>query len=232
MKVHIYRPPLFGFNLRKFKFYNEDGNLLSYANEDSEVIINDAPGVIKTKVDWFIGKSEKLEGKEVYLISFFEQTSFLQWFIPSGFKNYFKFKEVSKEEYEASIETKRPDLNLRTEVSKRKSVVSRLISFAMLALVATLFYFTDYSSHQFQIEEVDFIRVIGLIAGFSSIVNLIWNFDRFSSPYPRGFFVMLLSVFLLWQFDVSSQFDYTILLIPAFAAIGILSVYSFGNKLG
>lgn len=229
MSVHIYRPILFGFKWRKFNFYDLNGKKLSFLTEDSEIVLKDAPHQIKVKVDWFSGKTKKLEGDEVYLIVYFEFGGFLEWFNPADCKKYFRFKEVSKAEYLKAIKTKGESLKLSKTVTKTASLTSRFLSFFMLLFVAVLFYYTDYSEINIQSDELDFIRFLALITGLGAIINLVTNFDKRSSPYPKVFFLVLLSVYTYWQFNSSHNIDATLFLLPALLAIVLSGFYSLGN---
>jgi len=230
MKVHIYRPSLFGFKLRKFNFYDEEGNKLFFLTDDTYKVLEDPPKQLKVKVDWFSGKTQPLSGDEVYLIVHFEIGSLWQWINPSYCKKYFQFTEVSKAEFEAAIESSGESLQLSKEVSKTASITSRLLSLLMLAFVGILFYYTDYAGFSFASDQIDFIRFLALLIGLGSIANLIGNFDNRISPYPKVFLLVLFSVYFYWQINSTVKIDAVIVLLPALLAIALSGFYALGNK--
>jgi hypothetical protein len=197
--------------------------------EDAQIVLENAPEQIKVKVDWFSGKTQNLSGDEVYLIVHFEIGSIGQWFNPVDCKKYFQFTEVSKAEYLEAIESQGQCLQLSKSVTKSASLTSRLLSLFMLAFVGTLFYYTDYAELSFASDQIDFLRFLGLIIGFGSIANLITNFDRRSSPYPKVFLLLLFSVYTYWHFNSAAGIDATALLFPALLAIGVSGFYALGE---
>ena len=229
MKVHIYRPSLFGFKIRKFNFYDEEGNKLFFLSEDTYKVLEDPPKQLKVKVDWFSGKTQPFSGDEIYLIVHFEIGSIWQWINPSDCKKYFQFTEVSKAEFEAAIESSGESLQLSKKVSKSASITSRLLSLFMLAFVGILFYYTDYAELPLASDQIDFLRLLALIIGFGSIANLITNSDRRSSPYPKVFLLLLLSVYTYWHFNASAGIDATALFFPALLAIAVSGFYALGE---
>jgi len=231
MKIHIYRPPLFGLNLRKFNFYDERGKKLSYLTEDSQIVLKGTPEQIKIRVGWLRGKTQKLEGDEVFLIVYFVFGGLWQWFNPADCKNYFKFKELSREEYMEAVKTHGESLELEgnTAVSKAASITSRVLSVLMLAFVGILFYYTDYAGLSFPSDQIDFIRFLALLIGLGSIANLIGNFDNRISPYPKVFLLVLFSVYFYWQINSTVKINAVIVLLPALLAIALSGFYAVGN---
>ena len=224
MRVHIYRPPILSYSLRKFKYYDENNKLLSYASNDTEVILSDAPSSIKVKVDWLSGKVENLEGDEIYLICYSDQNMFWEVFLPSQVNRYFRFMQLSKEEYEKAIATKGQFLGVFPSVSKTKAIASRILSLLLLAIVAILFYLTDYSSSAIPSDDKEFIRVLGLIMGLGAVTGLIWNKERYFNLYIRAILIIIMAAFFGWVLSPQG-FDINLFLYPILCIIFLLGIY-------
>lgn len=231
MRIHVYRPPIFVYSLRKIKFTDENGKLLSFVHNDNEVIINNAPATLKAKLDWLSGKVENLEDTDVYLISYIDQNIFWKCFTPSGTKKYIQFKSLSKEQYEEAVATQGQSLDFLTQikVSKTRSIASRLLSFLMLCIVGILFYHTDYSTTIIHSQNVDSIRFLALIMGFGSLAGLIWNLEKHFNLYLRATLFTLLTMFFVWNLSPES-FQMRLFLYPLLGILFLVGFYSLSEK--
>lgn len=137
--------------------------------------------------------------------------------------------EVSKGEYFEAIESNGGSLQLSKKVSKTAFLTSRLMSVFIMSYVGILFYYTDYVGLTIASEQLNFVRLLALIIGLGSIANLMTNFDRIGSQYPKVILLLLLSVYSYWQFSSAAGVDVTLLLFPAFLAIGLSAFYALSS---
>lgn len=229
MNVHIYRPPLLSYAFRKLKFYDEKGKFLSYTINDSEITIKNSPNTIKAKIDWLSGKISNLEGEEVYLACYPNPKIFWRVFSPIYSKKYFIFKNLSKEDYKLTLSTKGEALNIVPKVSKMKSIVSRLISLMMLIIVITLFYLTDYSTSSYNSDDIEFIRVLGLIMGFGGVAGLVFNIERYLNLYLRATLIILITIFFGWVL-VPQDLQITLFIYPIIGILFLLGIHKLSER--
>ncbi len=230
MTVYLYRPPQLGYGIRNYKFFNLKGDLLSFVATDAEVVINNAPDTIINKVDYLSGKIQNIKGEKAYLISYYEPGSFFDALNPLKFKQYFKFKQVSENEYKEVKNTKGASLNLGNQPTKKQVVLSRLLSISMILISFLLFYYLSFPNLGFDLESKEFYQLLALVIGISGLIGSIWNFEKYLSVNIRGFGLFGICVFLYYV--LISKYELSFLFfIPIISIVLILFYNNYSKRL-
>lgn len=226
MKVHIYRPHLFTYSFRNYKIFDEANQLINSISDGSEVTLENPTSSLKFKVDWRSGsyKFEDTTKENQYLICYFTQKNIFSLAFPSSFKNFIKLKEVSKEAYQEAIATQGKSLPFfsNSEVSSTKAMASRFLSGFELITACILFYQTDYSGLKV-VEDVGFIRFLGVILFIGGVLGLIWNINKNMKILQRGLVEIGLTIYIAYHIGImGGQINWFIIPI-----VGMMSVIFF-----
>ncbi|MBR9832102.1 hypothetical protein GYB57_08155 [bacterium] len=227
MKIHIYRPYFLSFSFRNYKILDSANKLIGLLGSQSEAVIDQAPSKIKLKVDWYAGSYsfDETNDQEKYLICYFSEKTIVGILLNFRFKNLIKLKEVSKAEYEEAISTKGNSLSFYqgAEVSKLKSIVSRVLSGVELLAALLLFYQTDYSENS-QLMDLEFMRFIALLIAFGGVFGLIWNINKYLKIFTRVLVGVCFIGYAAWEIQQAGG-NGTIFLIPITSLVSILALY-------
>tara|TARA_R110002049_G_scaffold151387_6_gene314984 strand:- start:1901 stop:2596 length:696 start_codon:yes stop_codon:yes gene_type:complete len=227
MKIHIYRPYFLSFSFRSYKVMNAANQLIGLLDSQSELVLENSPTNLKLKVDWYGGSHsfEESNQEEKYLICYFAEKNIIGMALNFRFKNLIKLKEVTKAEYEAVVATKGASLPFYqgAEVSKLKSITSRILSGVELLAAAMLFYQTDYSGHT-QLMDLEFMRFIALLIALGGIFGLIWNINKRLKILTRVLVGVGFIGYAAWEVQQGGG-NGLLFLVPIFLMLSLLGFY-------
>lgn len=226
--IHIYRFPQLAYSIRDYKFYDDKGELLSYATSDSEVIIKGDVKKIIVKVDYLSGSFDVKKKEDIYLICYYLPNSFWSAFVPNRFNSYFRFESLTKEQYSEVKQTKKFGQLKVPVVSEEKARASRIMSLLFIVLGVVAFYFTDFKMKG--AGDYELTRLLSLVLLLTGTIGVIWNYNKFANIYAQVIGLVIISLFFMY--NVFGSFNFISLFsIPILGALSIgLFFFLFKRK--